>query len=95
MKLFGSTGGARLAKNRTAILAGSTSVQYRGSAAAAAAVPTPKKRNPLKILAIILAVILALELCWSRTHRQIFRPLWCWISELLPASEYPFRPGYT
>jgi len=64
MKLFGSTGGARLAKNRTAILAGSTSVQHRGSAAAAAAVPTPKKRNPLKVLAIILAVILALELCY-------------------------------
>jgi len=64
MKLFGSTGGARLAKNRTAILAGSTSVQHRGSAAAAAAVPTPKKRNPLKVLAIILAIILALELCY-------------------------------
>lgn len=60
MKLFGSKrSGARLAKNRRS---GSydASAPKVGTAVAAAQV----KKNPLKTLAIILAVVLCLELCY-------------------------------
>lgn len=64
MKLFGSTGGARLAKNRAQY---STISPSSGTAAAvrtSAAAPAHKQKNPKKTLSIILAVILALELCY-------------------------------
>ena len=66
MKLFGSKrSGARLAKNRPSV--SNESVSYRSVSGGAAAVRTAKPvrtRNPLKILAIILAIILCCELAY-------------------------------
>lgn len=61
MKLFGSTSsGARLAKNRHL---GTYSAADQGGSATAAAV-APQKKNPLKILSIVLAAVLLVELCY-------------------------------
>ena len=67
MKLFGSKGGgARLAKNRPSVSYESTSAyqQAGGAAAVRRAAPAVKARNPLKVLAIILAIILVCELAY-------------------------------
>lgn len=62
MKLFGSKRtGARLAQNRSHYLAQSGS---SGRSASAAVQTVSRQSNPLKILAIILAIILVLELCY-------------------------------
>lgn len=58
MKLFGSTGGARLAKNRVGYSA--EGVASGGAVAA----PAKKRKTPGKGLAIFLAVVLAMELCY-------------------------------
>lgn len=63
MKLFGSTrSGARLAKNRGSVTSDTAASRY--GAQAVAAEPAPKKQNRLKPLAIILAIVLALECCY-------------------------------
>ena len=62
MKLFGSKrGGARLAKNRPSVSYDSTSYRSSGSTAARTAA---QPRNPLKVLAIILAIILLCEMAY-------------------------------
>ena len=64
MKLFGSTSsGARLAQNRgsSAYTATAASPRSTGTAVAEA---VPKKRNPLKTFAIILAIVLFVEICY-------------------------------
>ena len=61
MKLFGSrSSGARLAKNRRSGASYTTS----GSGSVSTAVAVPRKKNPLKPLAIVLALILFCELCY-------------------------------
>ena len=61
MKLFGSTGsGARLAKNRHS---GAYHTTEQSSSKTATAVAT-RKKNPLKVLSILLAIVFALELCY-------------------------------
>ena len=63
MKLFGTTrSGARLAKNRGSA-AQATAIAHKG-ADTAVVDDTPKKHNPLKTFAIILAIVLFLELCY-------------------------------
>lgn len=66
MKLFGSKrGGARLAKNRPSVSYESPSYQSTGHAAVVrTAAPAVKAKNPLKVLAIILAIILVCELAY-------------------------------
>ena len=66
MKLFGSKrGGARLAKNRPSVSYDSTAYQTSGGAAAVrATAPAVKAKNPLKVLAILLAIILVCELAY-------------------------------
>ena len=59
MKLFGSTrSGARLAKNMHAAYDQAPS-RKSGSVAVA-----PRKKNPLKTLAVVLAVVLFAEICY-------------------------------
>ena len=66
MKLFGSKrGGARLAKNRPSVSYDPSAYQVSGgSAAVRATAPAAKTKNPLKALAIILAIILVCELAY-------------------------------
>ena len=67
MKLFGSKrGGARLAKNRSSVSYDPSGYPTSGGAAAAvrSTVPAAKAKNPLKVLAIILAIILVCELAY-------------------------------
>ena len=61
MKLFGSTrSGSRLAKNRKSAL-----VQAAASGGAVAAEPAqPRRRNPLKPLAIVLGILLLIEIVY-------------------------------
>lgn len=64
IKLFGtSKSGARLAENRTMVAAAVGAAA--GEATVAVAEPAPKKRrNPLKVLALVLGCILFVELCY-------------------------------
>ena len=65
MKLFGSKrGGARLAKNRPSVSYDNASYRSSGGAAAVRSAAPAKVRNPLKVLAIILALILVCELAY-------------------------------
>lgn len=63
MKLFGSkSSGARLAKNRQPYQQDTTPAVSNGTVAVEAA--PKKKRTPFKAVAILLAVVLCLELCY-------------------------------